>query len=105
MTSKKTENLVEYRKRYREKNPDYWKQKVFCEVCNQTMTLSTRSHHKRSMKHLFNEMKLKMAEMSQKENNNQECENNENVNNSHKDNNGQECENQKCDNNNQKDKK
>lgn len=88
MSGKKTENMLEYMKEYREKNAGYWKQKVRCEICNKTMTLSSRSHHKKSTKHLFNEMKIKMAAISrnnvQKENNSNECE---------KDNNSQECDN------------
>ena len=66
MSSKKTENIAEYRKRYREENKDYWKQKVTCELCNLTITRGAKSHHKKSGKHLFNEMKKKMGEMSKK---------------------------------------
>jgi hypothetical protein len=51
MSTKNVKNLVEYRKQYREKNPNYWKRIVVCDICNQSMTLSARSHHKKSMKH------------------------------------------------------
>ena len=77
MSTKKTENMLEYMKEYREKNAGYWKQKVKCDICNKTMTLSSRSHHKKSTKHLFNELKLKMAEINSKnDNNSKECNNN-----------------------------
>lgn len=49
--SKKTENMVEYRKKYYTQHKDDYKQYETCEICSSQYQLWNKGQHKRTQKH------------------------------------------------------
>ena len=51
MSRNKTENIVEYRKKYYEEHKKDYKQTEICEICNGKFQLWNKSQHNRTQKH------------------------------------------------------